>query len=1257
MSARPLWIALIASLASLLLGPLPVRADDLRFQRFYIEQGLSDGHVKAMLQDQRGFLWLGTRNGLNRYDGHRFQSYYARPGDANTLPSSDINALVQTQSGDLWVGTADNGLARFDDRSQQFERINLAGAAGSRRIHDLLLDGGVLASTDDGLWQQQADGSFLQVAGTAGLAMLASVRAGDTRWSITAEGLWWQGRDGHVRPAVDRFPALEELRARRLQTLFVDGDQQLLIGTDNGLFSLRTDSGVLEEKLAIWLPDLTGSGRQVLSLLRDRNGQLWIGTRNGVIVRSNDGQRIRHYTPDPADPHSLADERPFALLEDRDGLIWLGGLNGMSLHNPATRQFELLRQHSGDNALQNNSVMSVLEDSAGQLWVGTFGAMLHRFSVDRSALTIVPVQAEQGSQRDDLVLSLLEHPRGTIWAGQRTRGLTRIDQKTAAARPAPQAAAAAVDLHAGTVYDMTPAGDDALWLATRAGLVRYQISSGQTELFAPPSESGGSADTCLYTVTPGLKGELWLGGCIRAGLLRFDPETRQFQRWQFHPDDPYSLSSDSVTAILVEQSGRLLLTTEGGGLNIFDPASQRFKSFRMQDGLPVDTLWGIQRQRDGIYWLSSNRGLIRFDEVSNQFLTYTPADGIQGDEFNLGAWTTGADGRFYFGGVSGLTVFNPNQLTPLGPLPSPVFTLLRLRNEPVPFAARAERAPVTGPELKLGYDDTLFSVEFSALSFAHPRTLEYSYRLKGLDDRWITTNADARQASFSSLHEGKYILEVRARDGRFGDWSAPAQLHIEVAPPWWRSAYAYVGYLLLAGVFLLMLLRWRRQRWEMQHARLAAEQARQAKSDFLATMTHELRTPLNGVLGSLQLLQRTSLSGEQQEHAFTVQASASELLQHIDDLLDYARLEARRVELKIEVVDLPELVQEVVAAQRPRASEKGLALELTLASDLPRYWRADGQRLRQILTQLLGNAIKFTVRGGVLVAVEGKDGALQLIVRDTGIGMDKATQAHLFQHFSQGESGWNRRFAGKGLGLALCRELIELMNGSITANSILGTGSEFVAQLPLAVVTSVENDRDKSTTSATSNAAGSGAAGAIAGTPLTATAASIVTSTATATSAVPASSAATHSVAVARAATVSAASVNMHGAKVLLVEDNAINRQVAQRMLEKLGCQVDTVDDGLAALAAVSADGQYLCIFMDCQMPVMDGFEATRQLRARGIHTPVVAVTANIMAGDRERCLAAGMTDYLAKPISLDAFATVLSAFVAATNVMATTRD
>lgn len=1219
-----MWSRLIG-MALLLCCPLgPAVAEDLRFQRFYIEQGLSDGHVKALLQDQRGFLWLGTRNGLNRYDGHRFQSYYARPGDATTLPSSDINALMQTAAGELWIGTADNGLARFDDRSQQFERVALPGGSGSRRIHHLLFDEQVLISTDDGLWAQQSDGRFNQIAGSAGLSLRQTVRLADSRWSIAPDALWWQQRDGQLRLAAERFPALATLAGRRLQTLFVDGEQQLLLGTDSGLFLLRLDTGSLEEKLAQWSPDPTASGRNVLSLLRDRSGQLWIGTRNGVLVRSNDGQRVAHYSQDPNDPLSLADERPFALLEDRDGLIWLGGLNGMSLHNPTTRQFELLRQHSRANALRNASVMSVYEDSFGQLWVGTFGAHLHRFSADRQRLDLVSVQRDQDGQRDDLVLGLLEHPRGTLWAGQRTRGLTRIDLQTGLATPAKLASENPINLHGVTVYDLEPADPHSLWLATRLGLVRYDTESGRARLFSPPGAAGDSNDSCLYTISPGLSGELWLGGCSRAGLLRFDPQSATFQRWQYHPDDPHSLSSDSVTSILVESSGRLLLTTEGGGLNVFDPGSKRFTSYRMQDGLPVDTLWGVLRERDGVYWLSSNRGLVRFDEAGKRFLTYTPADGIQGDEFNLGAFHAGRDGRFYFGGVSGLTVFKPEALVPMAPLPSPVFTLLRLRNEPVPFAARAERALVTEPELKLGYDDTLFSVEFSALSFAHPRTLEYSYRLKGLDERWITTNADARQASFSSLHDGKYILEVRARDGRFGEWSPPAQLHIEVAPPWWRSGLAYLGYVALAGVLLVMLLRWRKQRWEMQHARLAAEQARQAKSDFLATMTHELRTPLNGVLGSLQLLQRTPLAHEQREHASTVDRSARELLQHIDDLLDYSRLEARRVELKPEPIDLPELVQEVLAAQRPRASEKGLALELNIAPALPRFWLADGQRLRQILAQLLGNAIKFTVRGGVLVQVEGASGALQITVRDTGIGMDKQTQAHLFERFSQGETGWNRRYAGKGLGLALARELIDLMQGRITVNSIVGTGSEFVVQLPLIVTAAPATSR-----------AGSAAISAITGERRAVPRQAPSTVAPATAPARPAATAPMQSVAPAAVQVPS-------GLSVLLVEDNAINRQVAQRMLEKLGCIVTAVDDGQAALEAVQGDGQFACIFMDCQMPVMDGFEATRQLRIRGISTPVIAVTANIMAGDRERCLAAGMTDYLAKPISLEAFAEVL---------------
>lgn len=1195
------------------------RSDDFRFQQFFVANGLSDGHVKVLMQDHNGYLWIGTHNGLNRYDGHQFQTFFSTPDDPHSLPSNNISSIAEDAAGNIWIGTADNGYARFDSQSQIFERHQLYSTPGARQINQLQWSDGLYAASGDGLFQLNR-ATPERIVGTEGHNVKSRVALGARHFLIIDDHVWQSFHGESPLPAVNFSPALAPLSSLKVTTLYRESDEVLLLGTDNGLFEFNLNKESLRERLMDWQPDATSVHRHVLSILRDRAGQLWIASLAGVLVRSNDDQHSTVMGVNPNDPYSLADDHPYAILEDREGLIWLGGLNGMSMHNPATRFFSLIRYQPGGIGLSQNTVMSILEDSTGQLWAGSYAGGLDRFNAAITQHDYIAVSYDVAARHDDIVLSMLEIPDGVLWAGLRRYGLNKIDIHSGAKTAIHPGNESSPLLSRAKVYRIAPGLDQNLWLATDLGLIRYNTVSNRSQLYPLATNDPGHRDeTCLYTLLSDGQNGWWLGGCERAGLIHFNPASGQSEHWHYDPADPDSLSADSITSLFMTGAGKLMITTQGGGLNIFDPMSKTFAKLRLQDGLPVDTLWGILPEKDGVYWLSTNKGLVRYDEKSRRFLQFTADDGAQGDEYNLGSYYRNRAGHFYFGGVAGISHFTPTSLPAAPALTSPTFTGLRLRNRPAAFAEHSNRAN-NYHNLQLGYDDRLFGIEFSALSYSHPGTLKYSYRLLGLDENWIETDASERLASFSGLSPGHYELEARVRDGRHGDWSAPARLPIDIAAPWWRSWPAYCLYALIIPAIFYAIWRWRRARWAMQHAQLSAEQARQAKSDFLATITHELRTPLNGIIGALQLLQLGRLSTEQKENAGTASQAADELLQQIDDMLDYSKLETHKVILKNEVYDLPNLLYEVTESQRHRAEEKGLALELACDESIGQMWLGDQLRLRQILIQLIGNAIKFSLRGGVWITAKIDQNELHISVRDTGIGMEKSEQWQNFIPFQQGETGWNRRYGGKGLGLALCAELIALMQGRLAVNSILGTGSEFTVILPL-----TQTVAEPGTIPVSKSVDNAPSAPLSPRDPLT---------------------------------VFSAPQITVHAPqsqqpRILLVEDNDVNQKVARRMLEKLGCHVDVAVNGEMAISKVIEYKNYDCILMDCQMPIMDGFEASRQLRAMGLTTPIVAVTANTMSGDRERCLQAGMNDYVPKPISLAAMGKIIEQYASSARIVA----
>ncbi|MBL7953916.1 MAG: response regulator, partial [Flavobacteriales bacterium] len=750
-------------------------------------------------------------------------------------------------------------------------------------------------------------------------------------------------------------------------------------------------------------------------------------------------------------------------------------------------------------------------------------------------------------------------------------------------------------------------GDSNIWSGTAHTLCRFDRRTKTYHHVPYPRSRSGDTEQFLHSIHRAPDGVLWLGTSI--GLLAYDRQAKEDARWSVYANDrndPSSLSADIVYTILGDpQDAHILwVGTNGGGLNSFDTRTGKVKRYSTTDGLPNNVVYGILADDAGRLWMSTNRGIARFDPNTDTFRNYDASDGLQSNEFNRYAYCKQPDGTLFFGGVKGFNYFHPADIQD-DRTASPIhITAIKLINRPVD--ARAAGSPLTVPAylsegMTIPHSANMVTFEFATMEFSAPEEHCYQYKLDGFDTDWIMAGTD-RSAIYTNLDPGTYTFRVRG-DNRDGIWdSAGTTFRLTVLPPWYRTWWFYALCVLAVGGGILLYIRLltRQKRLlestvaartaELSKAKERAERSEKVKQQFLANMSHEIRTPMNAIVGMSNVLRRNEHLPAQQEHLDAIATSSESLLGIVNEILDLSKIEAGRLELEKVPMEPRRVIAGVMEVMRFRAEEKGLVLEATVAEEVPEQVLGDPSRLQQVLMNLVGNAIKFTGTGQVRVLLDVQEHLTEAVmlratVTDTGIGIAPERLARVFDEFTQAESDHARRFGGTGLGLTICKRLVEMQGGTITARSEVGQGSSFTFTIPYAL------DR---TESAVGRKGGN-------------------------------TQDATHQRVSGRSAL-----------RILLVEDNKLNVLVAQEELVNAfpAAQVVVATDGQRALELVRTES-YDLILMDVQMPVMDGFEATRAIRALGgdrSRIPIVAMTANVMEAEVQQCKDAGMDGFIPKP-------------------------
>ena len=1061
---------------------LEAQSPRLPFKRLSIEDGLSQGTVNCILQDSTGFLWLGTQDGLNRYDGYGFEVYKKDPTDPASLPASWIEALVESDSGDLWIGTQ-GGLARWRRAIGAFERFR----------HDSEDPASLPADSVRALHVDR-DGSLWIGTFQSGLARLDPVTGSVERFRHDPEDpaslsddrvrALYQDRAGHLwvgtLGGLDRLDregrSFTVFRHRpddpsslsddRVFAILEDTEGTLWVGTEGGLNRSREPGpGFVRYRHD---PDDPASLADdwVTGLLEDRAGRLWIATDGGFHRRHPEGDTFERYRHDARDPLSLSNDRLLALFEDRAGLIWIGTQGGgTSRYNPASEGFVHYRADTaGGGGLSSNSVFAFSEDPEGQLWIGTLGGGLDIRTAD-GFRNLRHNPADPGSLGDDKVSALLHDRAGTLWVGTFGSGLSRRDRGSETFQHYRSGPVVPGTLSDNVVTSLHEDRDGVLWVGTQRGGLNYlhrdpvkNIAAESFRHLRHDPENPESLGEDQITSFAEDEEALWIG-TFGGGLDRLEPDPRPadgsgssiFRHFRHNSENSASLSSDTVFALHYDAAGNLWVGTQVGLNRLVSLEDSRFEHYFERDGLPNDVIWGIESDGDGRLWISTNNGLARFDPQTETFKKYTASHGLQSNEFNFGAHFRSASGELFFGGVNGFNAFYPDRIETNSTAPPVVVTAFSKRNQP----ARFDRPVFDVDAVTLDYRDYFFDIEFAALDFTAPAENRYRYKLEGFDTQWIDIG-HRRRVSFSNLDSGSYVLRLQGSNND-GVWNEEGvSLAITVEPPPWQTWWAYMIYALSLGTALGAFVFFQDRRLERERGRLRekAQHLREREhlvseierknaelERFTYTASHDLRTPLVTIKGFLGLLAKDVRQGDAEsirKDIGEIGEAADRMSTLLDDLLEFARL-GRQI-TQTDLVSLGQLATEAQELLDGLIAARGVEVEIS--PELP-VVIGDRLRLLSVFQNLLENAVKYM--GGqqtprVEVGVRQGDGEPVAYVRDNGIGIEPRYLEKVFGLFERLDAA----DAGTGLGLALTRRIIEAHGGRIWAESEgLGHGSTF----------------------------------------------------------------------------------------------------------------------------------------------------------------------------------------------------------------------
>ena len=1030
--------------------------ESFNFKNITIEDGLSQSTVETIYQDSKGYIWIGTNDGLDRYNGYEFKHYKHDKYDKNSIANNYIVDIIEDKNGYIWVSTI-GGLSRINpdkDEIKNYYSKEDSGNLSNSNLWQILCtkDNRLIASTIDGLnvYDKNKD-KFTRILYKEGELPSQYIYSLEEDinghiWVGTDNGLVELDKDLNIVKSYQ-----DAIGDSDVYNVYDDSKGNIWVCTlDNGLFKINLDDKRVENyknnNSKISIPS-----NNVRDIISDSEGKLWIATDKGLCTFDYEREEFITYNKKLYQSNSLIDDEIFCLLKDSSGLIWIGTYSGISRFNPNSNFTHFKLDPYEDNSISGNVIHGIYEDDDKTLWIGT----------NESGVNIINGESIKhlNKENSNIVSDLIEDITGFknyIFIGT-NEGLSVLVKNDKTAKNYTITNYTTKDgLPSNKIRSLFIDSKGYLWIGTNKGLAILDTNNNKIIDITYILDEMGVSDKFIRAVYEDSKGNYYIGCFLEGGLIKINPNTKEYKIYKNIENDDSSISNNSIRYINEDLYGNILVGTSHG-INILNLSTDKFNHYTEKDGLINNTIYGILVDKNNGIWMSTNAGISKLSTEDATFKNFTITDGLQSNEFNGRACFKSKDGNMYFGGINGFNVFNSQDIELSTFEPKVIFDNFEING--------TNKKDISN--IKFKSNENNIKINFFTNDYKNTKTTQHYYKLEGLENEWNMTNSNS--LVFVNLGSGDYTLKIKTIT-QHGVMSDESSVHFTINPPIWRSNYAICIYLILIIISILRYMhkvntldrlvneRTNKLRKEMEKNEQLFKKVlslEQNKNNYFVNLSHELRTPLNVLSSINQLIKEFTkkdnfITPEKLSYYMGIMdRNCSRLLSLINNLIDHTKIENNSYIINKKDEDIVYLVEETVLDMKDYIEEKGL--ELIFDTDVEeKVIRCDKVDIERCIINLVGNAVKFTSEGGLIeVLLQDLDDKVNIIVKDNGIGISEENQKVIFDRFNQVVDESSEQKGGSGLGLTITKQFITLHNGEIYVESEVGVGSEFIIILPV----------------------------------------------------------------------------------------------------------------------------------------------------------------------------------------------------------------